>query len=68
MDGGAPKKKPEKQIINVTVRPLCVCGHNTMYHPTIMGSNRRFACGKVGCECKKWRPVQSMNIHKGSKS
>jgi hypothetical protein len=50
-------------------KPMCVCGHNTTYHPTIAGSQFRRACGKVLCPCKCWRPVdgKNKNIHKGKK-
>lgn len=62
MDGGS------KKVIVVNLKPVCVCGHNTDSHPLIGGSNRRFSCGRVACDCRKWRPVQSMNIHKGKKA
>jgi hypothetical protein len=61
MDGG------EKKIVipQALQKPMCLCGHNTDYHPTIAGTEFRRACGKVLCECKCWRPIEGKNIHKG---
>jgi hypothetical protein len=63
MDGDP---KQEKVIVNI--RPMCICGHSTMYHPIIGGSSHRHACGKVNCDCRCWRSLnKNMNIHKGKK-
>lgn len=47
----------EEGRVEFHVKPFCLCGHHIDYHPTIAGSRRRHACGKVGCNCTAWRPI-----------